>query len=85
MNDTDSKDRASTIIASGDNKANAIGTVEDRPIRIPDEFLQAAKATLSPASFPMTGAQVFARLCKEEGLAALFCCPGNYSIVSAYY
>ena len=31
----------------------------------------------------MTGAQVFARLCKEEGLAALFSCPGNYSIVNA--
>ena len=31
----------------------------------------------------MTGAQVFARLCKEEGLAALFSCPGNYTIVNA--
>jgi thiamine pyrophosphate-dependent acetolactate synthase large subunit-like protein len=74
---------ATTIIASGDNKANGAGTVEDRPIKVPDEFAQAAKATLSPASFPMTGAQVFARLCKEEGLAALFCCPGNYAIVNA--
>ena len=26
----------------------------------------------------MTGAQVFARACKEEGVAALFACPGNY-------
>ena len=31
----------------------------------------------------MTGAQVFARVCKEEGLAALFCCPGNYNVVNA--
>ena len=31
----------------------------------------------------MSGAQVFARICKEEGLAALFCCPGNYSIQNA--
>ena len=31
----------------------------------------------------MTGAQVFARLRKEEGLAALFSCPGNYSVVNA--
>ena len=33
--------------------------------------------------FPATGAEVFAKACKDEGLAALFCCPGNYSIVSA--
>ena len=31
----------------------------------------------------MTGAQVFARACKEEGVAALFCCPGNYTVVNA--
>jgi thiamine pyrophosphate-dependent acetolactate synthase large subunit-like protein len=35
------------------------------------------------AAFPMSGAQVFARVCKEEGLAAIFSCPGNYSIVNA--
>lgn len=28
----------------------------------------------------LTGAQVFANLCKDEGLAALFLCPGNYII-----
>ena len=31
----------------------------------------------------MTGAQVFARACKEEGVAALFCCPGNYTVTHA--
>ena len=31
----------------------------------------------------MTGAEVFASLCKNEGLAALFCAPGNYSITHA--
>ncbi|MBY5420083.1 thiamine pyrophosphate-binding protein [Rhizobium leguminosarum] len=31
----------------------------------------------------MTGAEVFANLCKEEGLAALFCAPGNYAITHA--
>jgi len=30
----------------------------------------------------MTGAQVFANLCKDEGLAAMFCAPGNYSIIN---
>jgi thiamine pyrophosphate-dependent acetolactate synthase large subunit-like protein len=76
-------ERTTTIIALEDNKANAADTVEDRPLKIPDEFAQAANLTPSPAIFPMTGAQVFARLCKEEGLAALFCCPGNYAIVNA--
>ena len=31
----------------------------------------------------MTGAQVFARACREEGVAALFCCPGNYGVIHA--
>ena len=31
----------------------------------------------------MTGAEVFAKLCKEEDLAALFCCPGNYTVINA--
>lgn len=31
----------------------------------------------------MTGAQVFARVCKDEGVAALFCCPGNYGVIHA--
>ena len=28
----------------------------------------------------LTGAQVFANLCKQENLGALFCCPGNYQV-----
>lgn len=56
---------------------------EARTIKIPDEFAQAAKIPPAQPAFPMTGAQVFARVCKEEGLAALFCCPGNYSVVNA--
>ena len=52
-------------------------------IKIPDEFARLAQVEPVKASFPMTGAQVFARVCKEEGLAALFSCPGNYSIVNA--
>lgn len=54
-----------------------------KPIRVPDEFVAASKVPPVKASFPLTGAQVFARLCKEEGLAALFSCPGNYTIVNA--
>ena len=53
------------------------------PIRVPDEFETAKSAPLPAVDFPMTGAQVFARACKAEGVAALFCCPGNYSVVHA--
>jgi thiamine pyrophosphate-dependent acetolactate synthase large subunit-like protein len=52
-------------------------------IKIPDELTAASKAAVTDLQFPMTGAQVFARACKDEGIAALFCCPGNYGIVHA--
>ena len=52
-------------------------------IRRPSEFDAAAAATGKAYAFPMTGAEVFARACKEEGVAALFCCPGNYTIIHA--
>lgn len=75
--------------AAGATAAMVAGTghaaAEDseRPLRIPDEFAQAAKTAPVKAAFPMTGAQVFARVCKEENLAALFSCPGNYNVVNA--
>lgn len=53
------------------------------PIRVPAEFGAATAAAPVTFSFPMTGAQVFARACKEEGVAALFACPGNYPIIHA--
>ena len=40
-------------------------------------------APIKPFAFPAQGAELFAKACKDEKLAALFCCPGNYSIVSA--
>jgi len=52
-------------------------------IRIPPEFAAARSAALPALDFPMTGAQVFARACKEEGVAALFTCPGNYPVIHA--
>ena len=54
-----------------------------KPIAIPKEFDAAKNAPLSTVDFSMTGAQVFARACKEEGVAALFCCPGNYDVIHA--
>ena len=52
-------------------------------IRVPAEFAAAAAADPTRFEFPMTGAQVFARACKEEGVAALFACPGNYPVIHA--
>jgi thiamine pyrophosphate-dependent acetolactate synthase large subunit-like protein len=51
------------------------------PIRVPPEFAAASTAQPVTFDFPMTGAQVFARACKNEGVAALFACPGNYPII----
>lgn len=36
-----------------------------------------------PSGQGRTGAQIFAALCKEEGLTALFCAAGNYHVVNA--
>src|SRR6266542_2547501 len=47
-------------------------------IRIPKEIPGSLSEAPKPGSFEgkgMTGAEVFAKLCKEEELAALFCCP----------
>src|SRR5947199_301789 len=52
------------------------------PKEIPANLSEAAK----PGSFEgrgMSGAEVFAKLCVEEELAALFCCPGNYTVINA--
>ncbi len=53
------------------------------PIKVPDEIAISLAAPLPKVNFPMTGAQIFAKVCKAEGLAALFCCPGNYDIIHA--
>jgi acetolactate synthase I/II/III large subunit len=55
-------------------------------ITIPKEITESVKESPKPGSFEgpgMTGAEVFATLCKEEELAALFCCPGNYTVINA--
>jgi thiamine pyrophosphate-dependent acetolactate synthase large subunit-like protein len=59
------------------------GTAIPAPPVIPAAFAAAASAPAENYNFPMTGAQVFARACREEGVAALFTCPGNYTIVHA--
>lgn len=55
-------------------------------IRIPADITDSLAQDAKPGTFEgrgMTGAEVFARVCKEENLAALFCCPGNYTVINA--
>jgi acetolactate synthase-1/2/3 large subunit len=56
---------------------------EKASIRLSKEFTTSLSASTQKVDFPMTGADVFAKACVEEGLAALFACPGNYSIIHA--
>jgi len=71
-----------SAIAGGAAKA-ATPDVADRPIARPKPFEEIAKAPVKEFAFPAAGGDIFAKACKDEGLAALFCCPGNYDIVSA--
>jgi len=52
-------------------------------IRIPAELTAGSNAAPTEIQFPMTGVQVLARACKDDGAAALFCCPGNYGVIHA--
>ncbi len=55
-------------------------------ISIPKEIPGTLGETAKVGTFEgkgMTGAEVFAKLCKEEELAAMFCCPGNYTVINA--
>ena len=55
----------------------------DGNITVPAEVPASLAEPPRPADFPMTGAQIFARACQREGLAALFCAPGNYVVINA--
>ena len=71
-----------TSVASGATVPDA-----DIPtIRIPADLVESLEQEAKPGEFGsrgMTGAEVFARVCKDEELAALFCCPGNYTVINA--
>jgi acetolactate synthase-1/2/3 large subunit len=54
------------------------------PLQVPKAVAESLSAPVRRADFAgegMTGAQVFANLCKDEDLAALFCAAGNYNII----
>ena len=57
----------------------------DSSLRVSTVITESLAAPPRRAEFTgegMTGAQVFANLCQDEGLAALFCAAGNYHIVN---
>ena len=78
---------AAASLSTAARAADAVPGPNDIPsIRLADAFkasLAEAPGLTSFEGVGMTGADVFAQLCKNEGLAALFCAPGNYSIINA--
>src|SRR6516225_2638315 len=55
-------------------------------ITIPSDIPKTLNENAKVGSFEgrgMSGAEIFAKLCKDEDLAALFCCPGNYTVINA--
>src|SRR5580700_3108120 len=74
---------AAAIIKPGSLVAASTGIPS---IRIPKEVPATLSEPPKVSSFEgrgMSGAEVFAKLCKDENLAALFCCPGNYTVINA--
>ena len=74
---------AAALTAQAAEARTGDGATGKLPIRIPEEVTRTRSEAAKPANFPMDGAQVFAKFCKDEGLPALFCCPGNYAIINA--
>jgi acetolactate synthase I/II/III large subunit len=61
---------------------NETGIPSIRTPKAVDESLNAPPRRADFTGQGMTGAQIFANLCKDEDLPALFCAAGNYSIVN---
>jgi len=78
---------AAAALGAVPTAAAAADTAPGMPaIRLSDEFVKSHGE--EPISFEfgekgLSGAEVFARACKAEGLAALFCCPGNYTVINS--
>jgi len=75
---------AASVFAPGQLFAGTSGAVPS--IRIPKEIPGTLSEAPKPGTFEgrgMSGAEIFAKLCKEEDLAAMFCCPGNYTVINA--
>ncbi len=61
-------------------------TAKKQRIRIPKELTDSLAQEARTSTFEgkgMAGTEVFAKACKDEGLGAMFCAPGNYGIINA--
>jgi thiamine pyrophosphate-dependent acetolactate synthase large subunit-like protein len=74
---------ATTAITLGGVSPSEAAEGEKASTRLSKEFTTSLSASPQKVEFPMMGADVFAKACVEEGLAALFACPGNYYIIHA--
>ena len=77
---------AATLGSDATAKAQSAGAGASAPtagVQIPPAFAAAKTVAPTELKFPLTGAQVFAQACKEQGVGALFCCPGNYGLIHA--
>jgi thiamine pyrophosphate-dependent acetolactate synthase large subunit-like protein len=72
--------------AVGQSFAATVAEADIPSIRIASDLTESINLPPKSASFEgrgMSGAEVFANVCKEENLAAMFCCPGNYDVINA--
>jgi acetolactate synthase-1/2/3 large subunit len=77
---------AATAGVANETLASTIPEADIPSIRIPDDLVRTLGEDPAESSFEgrgMSGAEVFAQLCKKENLAAMFCCPGNYTVINA--
>ena len=76
---------AAPLIGAGNVFAQS--TPDVTSISIPSDFTESRNEAPVDKSISgeggLTGAEIFANLCKEEKLSALFMCPGNYTITHA--
>jgi len=72
---------AATLLASESSQAHSEDAALN--ITIPAEIPATMAEAAQPANFPMSGAEVFAKFCNDEGVAGFFCCPGNYNMINA--
>ena len=77
---------AAGAAAFAPGKLMAQGAPSIPSIKIPKELGESMSEAPFVGKFEgngMTGAEIFAQLCVKENLAAMFCCPGNYTVTHA--
>jgi acetolactate synthase I/II/III large subunit len=86
---------SSTVLDSSESFTRSPGTLAPSDcssgiptprVRVSEDVAESLAEEPKVGSFKdggMTGAEVFAKLCRDESLAAMFCAPGNYAIIHA--